>query len=355
MINDQKTNELATPEAAKQESGEKRHITIIRGDGIGPDIVNSAIQVLDKVGCNFAYDYADAGLMALENHGELLPQETLDLIAKNKVTLKGPLTTPIGEGFTSINVSLRKQFKLYANLRPVLSFKGTKARYEDIDIITVRENTQGMYSGLGQVVSADGTEAEAVSKITREGAEKIVVFAYELARREGRKKITAVHKANILKSTSGLFLKVAREVAQRYPDIQSDEMIVDNCCMQLVMNPHQFDVIVTTNLFGDILSDLCAGLVGGLGMAPGANIGEDCAIFEAVHGSAPDIAGMNLANPTSVILASIQMLEYLNMADKAERIRAALTDVIESGDRTTRDLGGEHGTNEFTQALLERL
>ena len=282
-------------------------------------------------------------------------KKLLDLIAKNKVALKGPLTTPVGEGFTSINVSLRKQFKLYANLRPVMSFKGTKARYEDIDIITVRENTQGMYSGLGQVVSEDGNEAEAMSKITRDGAEKIVVFAYELARREGRKKVTAVHKANILKSTSGLFLKVAREVGERYPDIESAEMIVDNCCMQLVMNPHQFDVIVTTNLFGDILSDLCAGLVGGLGMAPGANIGEDCAIFEAVHGSAPDIAGKNLANPTSVILAAAQMLEYLNMGDKAEKIRAALKDVIESGDRTTRDLGGEAGTTEFTQALLDRL
>lgn len=333
----------------------QQSITVIRGDGIGPDIIDAATKILDKVGCNFHYEYADAGLMALENHGELLPQETLDLIAKNKVALKGPLTTPVGEGFTSINVSLRKQFKLYANLRPVLSFKGTKARYEDIDIITVRENTQGMYSGLGQVVSEDGNEAEAMSRITRDGAEKILVFAYELARREGRKKITAVHKANILKSTSGLFLKVAREVAQRYPDITSEEMIVDNCCMQLVMNPHQFDVIVTTNLFGDIISDLCAGLVGGLGMAPGANIGEDCAIFEAVHGSAPDIAGMNLANPTSVILASIQMLEYLDMADKAERIRAALKDVIESGDRTTRDLGGEAGTTEFTEAVLERL
>ena len=333
----------------------QKSITVIRGDGIGPDIIDAATKILDKVGCNFHYEYADAGLMALENHGELLPQETLDLIAKNKVALKGPLTTPVGEGFTSINVSLRKQFKLYANLRPVLSFKGTKARYEDIDIITVRENTQGMYSGVGQTVSEDGNEAEAVSIVTRDGAEKILVFAYELARREGRKKVTAVHKANILKSTSGLFLKVAREVAARYPDIQSEEMIVDNCCMQLVMNPHQFDVIVTTNLFGDILSDLCAGLVGGLGMAPGANIGEDCAIFEAVHGSAPDIAGLNLANPTSVILASIQMLEYLDMADKAERIRAALKDVIESGDRTTRDLGGEHGTNEFTEAVLERL
>jgi len=332
-----------------------QRITVIRGDGIGPDIVDSALKILEKVGCDFEYDFADAGLTALENHGELLPQETLDLIAKNKVTLKGPLTTPVGEGFTSINVSLRKQFQLYANLRPVTSFKGTKARYEDIDIVTIRENTEGMYSGLGQTVSEDGNEAEAMSKITREGAERIVTFAYELAQREGRKKVTAVHKANILKSTSGLFLKVAREVGERYPDIESAEMIVDNTCMQLVMNPHQFDVIVTTNLFGDIISDLCAGLVGGLGMAPGANIGKDCAIFEAVHGSAPDIAGKNLANPTSVILASIQMLEYLGMADKADKIRAAIKDVIESADRTTRDLGGSHGTTDFTQAVLERL
>jgi len=330
-------------------------ITVIPGDGIGPSIIEATIKVLDKAGCNFTYEYADAGLTALENHGDLVPQDTLDLIEKNKITLKGPLTTPVGEGFTSINVTLRKQFKLYANLRPVLSFKGTKARYENIDILTVRENTQGMYSGAGQVVSKDGTQAEAMSIVTRDGAEKILTFAYETARKEGRKKVTAVHKANILKSTSGLFLKVAREVAARYPEIESTEMIVDNCCMQLVMNPEQFDVIVTTNLFGDILSDLCAGLVGGLGMAPGANIGEDCAIFEAVHGSAPDIAGKNLANPTSVILAALQMLEYLEMSVQADKIRKALVDVIASGDRTTRDLGGTHGTTDFTEALLERL
>jgi len=333
----------------------KQTITVIPGDGIGPSIIEATIKVLDKAGCDFDYEFADAGLTALENHGELVPQKTMDLIEKNKITLKGPLTTPVGEGFTSINVTLRKEFKLFANLRPVLSFKGTKARYENIDILTVRENTQGMYSGIGQVVSEDGEQAEAKSIITREGAEKILVFAYETARKEGRKKVTAVHKANILKSTSGLFLKVAREVAARYPGIESTEMIVDNCCMQLVMNPGQFDVIVTTNLFGDILSDLCAGLVGGLGMAPGANIGEDCAIFEAVHGSAPDIAGKNLANPTSVILAALQMLEYLEMSDKAEKIRTALIDVIASGDRTTRDLGGSHGTTDFTEALLERL
>ncbi|MEW6996501.1 isocitrate dehydrogenase [Colwelliaceae bacterium BS250] len=333
----------------------KQTITVIPGDGIGPSIIDACIKVLDKAGCDFNYEFADAGLTALEKHGELVPDETLKLIEKNKITLKGPLTTPVGEGFTSINVTLRKKFKLYANLRPVISFKGTRARYENIDILTVRENTEGMYSGLGQTVSEDGQTAEAMSLVTRDGAERIVKFAYETARKEGRKKVTAVHKANILKSTSGLFLKVAREVALQYPDIESTEMIVDNCCMQLVMNPEQFDVIVTTNLFGDILSDLCAGLVGGLGMAPGANIGEDCAIFEAVHGSAPDIAGKNLANPTSVILASIQMLEYLAMDDKATAIRNALKDVIESGDRTTRDLGGNCGTTDFTDAVLERL
>ena len=333
----------------------KQTITVIKGDGIGPSIIDSALEILKAAGCDFDYEFVDAGLAALEKTGELLPQETIDTIARNKITLKGPLTTPVGEGFTSINVTLRKKFGLYANVRPVKSFAGTQARYDDIDIITVRENTQGMYSGLGQVVSEDGNEAEAMSKITREGAEKIVTFAYELAVREGRKKVTAVHKANILKSTSGLFLKVAREVAERYPQIESTEMIVDATCMKLVMTPDEFDVIVTTNLFGDILSDLCAGLVGGLGMAPGANISEDAAIFEAVHGSAPDIAGKNLANPTSVILASIQMLEHLGMADTAERIRSAVADVIKTGDRTTRDLGGSHGTTDFTQAVIERL
>ncbi|NMM39765.1 isocitrate dehydrogenase [Pseudoalteromonas arctica] len=333
----------------------KQTITVIKGDGIGPSIIDSALEILTAAGCDFDYEFVDAGLAALEKTGELLPQDTIDTIARNKITLKGPLTTPVGEGFTSINVTLRKQFGLYANVRPVKSFVGTKARYEDIDIITVRENTQGMYSGLGQVTSEDGNEAQAMSMITREGAEKIVTFAYELAVREGRKKVTAVHKANILKSTSGLFLKVAREVAERYPEIESTEMIVDATCMKLVMSPEEFDVIVTTNLFGDILSDLCAGLVGGLGMAPGANIGENAAIFEAVHGSAPDIAGKNLANPTSVILASIQMLEHLEMGETAERIRSAVADVIKSGDRTTRDLGGSHGTTDFTQAVIDRL
>lgn len=332
----------------------KRKITVIPGDGIGPSIIESAIQILTHAGCDFDYEYADAGLVALEKHGELLPQATLDLIEKNKVSLKGPLTTPVGGGFTSINVSLRKKFNLYANVRPVLSFKGTKSRYDNIDIITVRENTEGMYSGAGQKRSDDNQSAEAMSIITREGAERIVTFAFELARQEGRKKVTIIHKANILKSTSGLFLEVARQVAARYPDIQNEEMIVDAACMNLVMYPERFDVMVTTNLFGDILSDLCAGLVG-LGMAPGANIGEGAAIFEAVHGSAPDIAGKNIANPTSVILASIQMLEYLGMQDKAERIREAVRTTIESGDRVTRDLGGTASTSEFTQAIIDRL
>ncbi|QNF15955.1 isocitrate dehydrogenase [Aeromonas jandaei] len=333
----------------------KRTITVIPGDGIGPSIIESAIQILTHAGCDFEYEYADAGLVALEKHGELLPQATLDLIEKNKVTLKGPLTTPVGGGFTSINVSLRKKFNLYANVRPVISFKGTKSRYENIDIITVRENTEGMYSGAGQKRSDDNKSAEAMSIITREGAERIVKFAFKLARQEGRKKVTIIHKANILKSTSGLFLEVAREIASHYPDIQSEEMIVDAACMNLVMYPERFDVMVTTNLFGDILSDLCAGLVGGLGMAPGANIGDGAAIFEAVHGSAPDIAGKNIANPTSVILASIQMLEYLGMQDKAERIREAVRATIESGDRVTRDLGGSASTSEFTQAIIDRL
>jgi len=330
-------------------------ITVIPGDGIGPDIVDSAIQVLDKAGGGLTYDFVDAGLTAFEKHGELLPDKTHATLEQNRIALKGPLTTPMGGGFTSINVSLRQHFSLFANLRPVVSFKGTQARYQDIDIITVRENTEGMYSGLGQTTASDGSEAEAMSKVTRQGCQRILHFAYDLARREGRKKVTAVHKANILKSTSGLFLSVAREVAQQYPDIESEEMIVDATCMKLVMQPENFDVLVTTNLFGDIISNLCAGLVGGLGMAPGANIGAKHAIFEAVHGSAPDIAGKDIANPSSVILAAVQMLEHIGQADKAATILAALRDTIESGDRITADLGGLHGTRDFTQAILDRL
>lgn len=330
-------------------------IVVIPGDGIGPSIVEATTQVLDKLECGFKYVHAHAGLKALEEHDELIPQSTLDLIQQHKVALKGPITTPIGKGFTSINVTLRQKYNLYANVRPVVTFPGTRARYDNIDIITIRENTEGLYSGEGQTLNKETGRAESLSVVTREGATRILEFAYQLAQRKGRQRITAVHKANILKSTSGLFLDVAREVAAKYPDIESREMIVDNCCMQLVMNPHQFDMIVTTNLFGDIISDLCAGLVGGLGMAPGANIGDDAAIFEAVHGSAPDIAGKNLANPTSIMLAAALMLDYLKMQDKAERLRKAIRLTIEVQDRCTADLGGTGGTTDFTQAVMERI
>lgn len=333
----------------------KKRITVIPGDGIGPSITEAAIEVLKAVGCDFEYDFALAGLTALEEDNDLLPQKTLDLIAQNDVTLKGPLTTPVGKGFRSINVTLRQKFELYANLRPVVSFPGTMSRYDNINLVTVRENTEGLYCGDGQVISDDGERAEAKSIVTRSGSERILRFAFEFARKKGMKKVTAVHKANILKTTSGLFLNVANEIAKDYPDIEFGDSIVDATCMKLVMNPHQYQVIVTTNLFGDIISDLCAGLVGGLGMAPGANIGKDTAIFEAVHGSAPDIAGKNIANPCSIILAAALMLDYLGMSDKADKIRNAIRDVIERHDRVTPDLGGHHGTTDFTQALIERL
>jgi isocitrate dehydrogenase (NAD+) len=330
-------------------------IAVIRGDGIGPEIMDATLRVLDALGVGLGYEFVDAGLAAHAQTGELLPQATLDAIAKHRVALKGPLTTPVGEGFSSINVELRKRFDLYANVRPAISFPGTKARYENIDLITVRENTEGAYIGEGQALSADGQTATLTQKITRRGSERIVRYAFELARQAGRRKVTVVHKANILKSTSGLFLKVAREVASEYPDIETHEMIVDNCCMQLVMNPWQFDVIVTTNLFGDILSDLCAGLVGGLGLAPGANIGSEAAIFEAVHGSAPDIAGRGLANPCALLLGAAQMLDHLGQAPAAQRLRTAIRSTIVAKDRATPDLGGAGNTATFADAIIERL
>lgn len=330
-------------------------IAVIRGDGIGPEIMGATLRVLDALGVGLGYEFVDAGLAAHAQTGELLPQATLDAIAKHRVALKGPLTTPVGEGFSSINVELRKRFDLYANVRPAISFPGTKARYENIDLITVRENTEGAYIGEGQALSADGQTATLTQKITRRGSERIVRYAFDLARQAGRRKVTVVHKANILKSTSGLFLKVAREVASEYPDIETHEMIVDNCCMQLVMNPWQFDVIVTTNLFGDILSDLCAGLVGGLGLAPGANIGSEAAIFEAVHGSAPDIAGRGLANPCALLLGAAQMLDHLGQAPAAQRLRTAIRSTIVAKDRATPDLGGAGNTATFADAIIERL
>lgn len=333
----------------------KQIITVIPGDGIGPEITKAALRVLDAVGADLEYDIQVAGLNAIEQGKELIPAETLDSIRRTNIALKGPLTTPIGKGFTSLNVMLRKEFELYANVRPAITRKGIKSRYDNIDLITVRENTEGMYSQERQEVSEDGERAESVSVITRTGAERILRFAYDLAKRQGRKKIAVVHKANILKATSGLFLEVSREVREDYPVIETREMIVDNTCMQLVVRPEQFDVIVTTNLFGDIISDLCAGLVGGLGMAPGANIGDDAAIFEAVHGSAPDIAGKGIANPFALILAAAMMLDQLDLQGHAERIRKGINQVIAKGDRLTGDLGGNANTQEITDALIERL
>ena len=330
-------------------------ITVIRGDGIGPEIMDATLFVLDQLKTGLEYEDADAGLVALEKHGDLMPAVTLESIARNKVALKSPLTTPVGGGFTSINVSLRRHFDLYANVRPAHTFPNTKSRFDNVDLITVRENTEGAYLAEGQEVSADGETAFSGTRITRKGSERIVRYAFELAKSTGRKKVTAVHKANIIKSTSGLFLNVAREVAAQYPDIEFQEMIVDNCCMQLVMRPEQFDVIVTTNLFGDIISDLCAGLVGGLGLAPGANIGKDAAIFEAVHGTAPDIAGQGKANPCALLLAAAQMLDHIGQPENAERLRKAIVATMEAKGSLTGDLGGTGTTMSFAKAIASRL
>ncbi len=331
-------------------------ITVIRGDGIGPEIMEAALYVLDTMQLGLQYEEADAGLVALEKHGELLPAATMDSIRKNRIALKSPLTTPIGEGFSSINVELRKRFDLYANVRPAKSFPNTKSRFPTgVDLITVRENTEGAYIGEGQSVSEDGETALLMQKVTRRGSERIVRYAFDLARATGRKKVTVAHKANILKSTSGLFLKTAREVAAKYPEIECNELIVDNCCMQLVMRPEQFDIIVTTNLFGDIISDLCAGLVGGLGLAPGANIGTEAAIFEAVHGTAPDIAGKGLANPCALLLAAGQLLDHIGQPQKATRLREAIVSTLEAMDSLTPDLGGSGNTMAFAKAIASRI
>jgi len=331
-------------------------ITIIRGDGIGPEIMDATLHVLDALDAGLVYEDADAGLIALEKHGELLPPATLDSIARNKIALKSPLTTPVGGGFSSINVELRRKFDLYANVRPAISFPNTRSRFASgVDLVTIRENTEGSYISEGQEISPDGETALSITRITRHGSERIVRYAFELARKTGRKQVTVVHKANILKSTSGLFLKLAREVAAQYPDIACNEMIVDNTCMQLVMRPEQFEIIVTTNLFGDIISDLCAGLVGGLGLAPGANIGQDVAIFEAVHGSAPDIAGHGKANPCALLLAAAQMLDHLRQPEDAARLRQAIVRTLEAQDSLTPDLGGSGTTMGFARAIASRV
>jgi isocitrate dehydrogenase (NAD+) len=332
-------------------------ITLIPGDGIGPEITEATLRVLEASGAQLEWDRQEAGIAALERNQTPLPEATLDSIRQNRVALKGPLTTPVGVGFRSINVALRKEFDLYANVRPARTLM-TGGRYEDIDIVLIRENTEGLYVGVEHFIGVGDdprAAAESVMIVTRHGAERIVRYAFDYARTHGRSKVTLAHKANILKYTQGLFLDVGREVASAYEDIAFEDRIIDATAMQLVLDPYQFDVLVMENMFGDILSDELAGLVGGLGMAPGANIGEDAAIFEPVHGSAPDIAGQGVANPTSQLLAACMMLDHLGQADAAERIRAALTAAFAERDRLTPDLGGGSSTSDFANALVARL
>lgn len=332
-------------------------VVCIPGDGIGPGITEAVRRILDAAGAGIEWIDAEAGLGAYERTGTPLPERTVDLIRTTKVALKGPLTTPVGSGFRSINVALRKEFDLYNNLRPTKSFEGVKSRFSNIDLVIVRENTEGLYSGVEHYIDARKSAAESVAIVTRYGSERIIRAAYDYAVKHGRRKVTVVHKANILKYTSGMFLEVGKEIAKEYPQIESDDKIIDNMAMQMVINPEQFDVIVTTNLFGDILSDLASGLVGGLGLAPGANIGDDVAIFEAVHGSAPDIAGKNIANPSALLLAAVMMLRHLGKMGVADRVESALSGVLREGTSVTPDLNREGGvhTNEMADAIIAKL
>ena len=332
--------------------------TLIPGDGIGPGITAATLRVLEAAGAPIEWDEHVAGVAAVELGQDPLPQETLDSIEGTRLALKGPLTTPIGSGFRSINVALRKHFDLYANVRPAKTIL-PKARYPDLDLVIVRENTEGLYAGIEHFIGMDKDPkavAESVMLITRYGSDRIVRFAFEYALQHDRERVTLVHKANILKCTQGLFLEVGRHVAEEYEGrIRFEEKIVDNTAMQLVLDPYQFDVIVTENMFGDILSDLVAGLIGGLGFAPGANIGSDAAIFEAVHGSAPDIAGQGIANPSSLVLAACLMLDHLDEGGLAGRIRTALEETLREGRVLTPDLGGKAGTEDFASAVIDHL
>lgn len=332
-------------------------ITLIPGDGIGPEITKATTKVLEHCGVQIEWDVVEAGLTALEKYKDPLPQEVIDSIDKNKIALKGPLTTPVGKGFRSVNVALRKEFELYVNQRPAKSFKGIKTRYEDVDLIIFRENLEEFYSGIEHYIDSSRSAAETIGIITRKGSERIIRFAFEYAKKHGRKKMSVVHKANILKFTGGLFLDIAEEIAPDYPEIEFNDKIVDNMAMQLVINPNQFDCIVTTNLFGDILSDLASGLIGGLGVSPGANIGDGVAIFEAVHGSAPDIAGMGIANPAALMLASVEMLDYIGEIDASVKIKNSIAKVFEKGEHVTRDIkkGSTVTTEEFADAVIEAL
>jgi isocitrate dehydrogenase (NAD+) len=329
---------------------------LIPGDGIGPEITAATLQVLDALGVQFDWDEEYGGMAAVEKAGTPLPNATLDSIRRTRLCLKGPLTTPVGGGYRSVNVAMRQEFDLYANVRPTKMVPG--GRYENIDLVIIRENTEGLYVGLDHTFKIGGDRramAQAMSIVTREGSERIAKYAFEYARMHGRKKVTIVHKANILKATSGLFLEVARKVAEQYAgQIAVEDKIVDNTAMQLVIKPEQFDVIVTTNLFGDILSDEAAGLVGGLGLAPGANIGTHAAIFEPVHGSAPDIAGQGIANPSAQLLAAAMMLDHVKELDAAKRLRRALEETIVKDNVRTPDLGGRASTAEFARAVVQR-
>jgi isocitrate dehydrogenase (NAD+) len=331
----------------------KHKITLIPGDGIGPEVAAATVSVVEATGVDIEWEEYLAGAGAVEKFGDPLPKEILESIRRNRVALKGPVTTPVGKGFTSVNVRLRQALDLYANLRPVRNLPGVEGKFNDVDLIVVRENTEDLYSGLEHVVVPGVVESLKI--ITERASTNIARFAFEYARREGRKKVTAVHKANIMKLSDGLFLECFYRVAKEYPEITADEKIVDNMCMQLVMNPHQFDVLLLENLYGDIISDLGAGLVGGLGVVPGGNIGENAAVFESVHGSAPDIAGKNVANPVALMLTSIMMLRHLGESEAANKMSNAIDKVLLEKKVRTRDLGGSASTSEFADAVIRSL
>ena len=328
-------------------------ITLIPGDGIGPEVMAAAVRVLSATGVAFEWETEVAGLSAVGEHGTPLPARTLESVRRNKVAFKGPTETPIAGGHRSVNVELRKKLDLYANLRPVETLPGVKSRYDGVDLVVVRENTEDLYSGLEHVVVPGVVES--IKIITERASTRIALFAFDYARTHGRKRISAVHKANIMKLSDGLFLDCCRTVAKQYPEVVYDEIIVDNCCMQLVLDPTRFDMLLLENLYGDIVSDLCAGFIGGLGMAPGANIGEHGALFEAVHGSAPDIAGKNIANPMAVILSSALMLDHLGEHAAADRVRHGVHAVLREGKKLTRDLGGSSGTTEIAEAIAAKV
>ena len=328
-------------------------ITWIPGDGVGPEISDASRAVIDASGVDIAWEIVDAGVDVMEQYGTPLPDHVLESVRRNKIAIKGPITTPVGSGFRSVNVALRKALDLYANLRPAKSLPGVKTRFEDIDLVIVRENTEDLYAGIEHMVTDDA--AESIKIITGKASRRIVKFAFEYALQEGRKKVTAVHKANIMKCTDGLFLAAAREVAEGYPQIEFEDRIVDNMCMQLVIKPELYDVLVLPNLYGDIISDLCAGMVGGLGVAPGANIGEGIAVFEPVHGSAPKYKGMNKVNPLALLQSGILMLRYINEREAADRIYKAMIAVLEEGSKVTYDLGGSATTSQMAEAIIARM